>query len=334
MPTIFDVARQAGVGIGTVSRVLNGSSLVSTATRERVLDAMRALDYHPNTAARAFGQRRTATIELVVPLYARSFFLDVLHGIHAALAETPYRLLVHTVDDLMEAVHALEVCGQHANADGALLVWLTPTREFVERVTETQFPVVLLNASAPRLSSVATDHARAAETAVEYCFDLGHRRIALVDRPVDPYNLMGSGGICLSGYDRAMNRLGRGSLPGYVGTWPFSTAGGAAAGAEILDRPNPSTAVIVASDIQAIGFLEVARTRGVRVPDDISIVAYNDSEIAALQKLTTVQVPLAEMGRVAAQMLLDAIAQPGAEPVSTVLPTILARRGTCGPPRV
>src|SRR5918995_6083689 len=102
MPTIADVARKAGVGIGTASRVLNNSPLVSSATRERVLSAMQQLGYQPSRAARAFGRRRTHVLELLVPLYTRSFFLETLRGIEEALASTDYSLLVRTAANAEE----------------------------------------------------------------------------------------------------------------------------------------------------------------------------------------------------------------------------------------
>jgi DNA-binding LacI/PurR family transcriptional regulator len=333
MPTIFDVAREAGVGIGTVSRVLNSSPLVSELTRQRVLAAMHRLQYRPNAAARAFGRRRTATLELIVPLYARAFFLDLLRGVQHALAATPYTLVVHTVGSPQERARVLNECCVRASADGALLVWLTPTEAFVERVVATGFPVVLLNAVDARLWSVAVDHASAAASAVRYCLGLGHRRIGLVDRPADPYD-PASEGICRRGYQRALTAAGLPAVPAYQQLRELSAAGGATAVEALLNLPQPPTAVVAASEIQAVGILETARAHGWRVPADLSVVGYSDSELAEFLGLTTMQVPLQDLGHRATQLLLDVLTQPDAEPTTIYVPTQLLRRRTCSAPAV
>jgi DNA-binding LacI/PurR family transcriptional regulator len=332
MPTIFDVARAAGVGIGTVSRVLNDSPLVSDQTRQRVIDAMQRLRYRPSPAARAFGGRRTGTLELIVPLYTRSFFLETIRGCEEALADAAYTLAIRTVDTADDRARALDECCMRSDADGALLVWLAPTEDFVERISTTRFPVVLLNAVDPRLWSLAVDHEEAAANAVTYCLGLGHQRVGLVDRLGDPYDA-GGDGICRAGYERALLDAGRPVVPDYHAIWEFNASGGAAAADALLDLEEPPTAILAGSDVQAVGIVERARALGWRVPEDLSVVGYNDNDLAAFLGLTTVQVPVRDMGRAATQLLLDVIGQPEAEPMTTYLPTQLVRRRTCAPPR-
>src|SRR5437762_7183564 len=202
-PTINDVAREAGVGIGTVSRVLNGNPLVKAATRQKVLAAVERLGYRPSPAARAFGRRRTHILEMLVPLFAGGFFLDILRGVESALSHSPYTLLVRTLEDADDRQRVFSDCCARTSSDGVLVVWVPPTEHFIQRVADERFFTVLMNAVDRRLWSVAVNHDLAAEQAVRYCLERGHRRIALVDRAADPFDPV-SGGICERGYRQAL----------------------------------------------------------------------------------------------------------------------------------
>jgi DNA-binding LacI/PurR family transcriptional regulator len=145
MPTIGDVARAAGVGVGTVSRVLNNRPFVSERVRQRVQAAIEQLQYQPSRTARAFGRRRTHTLELLVPLFAGSFFLEVLSGVEAALDGSDYTLLVRTMERAEDRERAFDECCSRGRADGAMVLWTVPTGRFVERIAAEPFPTVLLN---------------------------------------------------------------------------------------------------------------------------------------------------------------------------------------------
>src|SRR5947199_4932207 len=123
MPTIMDVARDAGVGIGTVSRVINNSPLVSEAMRQRVLAVIERLGYQPSPIARAFGRRRTDKLDVLVPLFAQSFVLEILRGVEDSLADTDYALIVRTVQDAGERDRVFQECCVRGRTDGAFLVW-------------------------------------------------------------------------------------------------------------------------------------------------------------------------------------------------------------------
>src|SRR5947207_1553269 len=186
MPTIMDVAREAGVGIGTVSRVINSSPLVSEAMRQRVLAVIERLGYQPSPVARAFGRRRTDKLEVLVPLFAQSFVLEIMRGIDDALADTDCALIVRTAEDARQRDDVFSECCVRGRTDGALVIWMAPTDHFVQRLDVEQFPAVLLNSVHARLWSIGIDHDAAAEHAVSYCIGVGHRRVALVDRREDP----------------------------------------------------------------------------------------------------------------------------------------------------
>jgi DNA-binding LacI/PurR family transcriptional regulator len=330
-PTISDVARAAGVGIGTVSRVINRSPLVSAATRARVLAAIERLGYQPSSIARAFGRRTTHKLELLVPLFAAPFFLDIMRGVEEGLADSDYTLLVRTIDGPADRERVFSACCKRGRADGVLVVWTPPTEAFVERLASEALPAVLLNAESPNLLAVAVDHTAAAHRAVTYCAGLGHRRIALIDRFADPFATSGEG-VCQVGYRTALADGGLTQLPDYEHVVPLDPQAGSRAFATLQAQPQAPTAIVVGSDTQAIGVLDAARTAGLRVPRDVSIVGYNDNPIAAYLGLTTMRVPLRALGRLATEVLLAALSEPVAPPTTTYLPTELVVRRTCGPP--
>lgn len=330
-PTIADVARDAGVGIGTVSRVINHSPLVSQLTRQRVLAAIERLGYRPSGVARAFGGRRTYKLEVLVPLFAAPFFLEILSGLEDVLGDTDYTIVFHTVADARERERVLDACCQPGRADGVLVIWMPPTEAFLARVVEAALPTTLLNAVDSRVFSVAVDHTAAAQRAVTYCLGLGHRRVALIDRAADPFAATPPG-VCQAGYRLALADAGLAADPALE----VVTAVDARAGADGLERllalGEPPSAVVVASDTQAIGVLHSARERGWRVPRDLSIVGYNDTDVSQYLGLTTMRVPLRELGRKATEALLMGLVDSNLTPTTTYLPAELVVRKTCGPP--
>lgn len=331
MPTIEDVAREARVGVGTVSRVINASPLVSEARRKRVLAAIERLGYRPSSIARAFGSRRTRAIEVIVPMFLGPIFLQVLQGIQEALAENGHALLLRTVDSAEERDRAFEECCIRGRADGTLALWLVPSTALVDRMVAERFPVVLLNVSDDRFWSVGVDHDASARRAVEYCAGLGHRRIALVDRPEDVFDLDGAG-ICERGYRETVESRGLAVCDGYKQKTELSQAGGAAALKSLSELSEPPTAVIVSSEAQAIGVLQAAREHGLQVPADLSVVGYSDSAYAEYLGLTTIGVPVREIGREATRVLLGVMSEPASAPRTIMCQTKLLVRRTCGPP--
>jgi DNA-binding LacI/PurR family transcriptional regulator len=331
--TIADVAREAGVGIGTVSRVLNDSPLVSEATRARVLAVMERLGYQPSPIARAFGARRTHTLELVVSLFTRGHFVDILRGVEQALIDTVFRLLVRTVENETERERVFDECCGGGQSDGVLIVGMLPTDGLVARLAREGVPAVLVNVVDSRVWSVSVDHDLAAAEAVAYCLGLGHRRIALLDRAEDPLDSAGPG-LCQRGYRKALAEAGVSVPHAYEQRDSLSIASGAAALEAFVQLSQPPTAIVAASEVQAIGMLEAARRLGRAVPDEVSVVGYNDSEMAAYLGLTTMRVPLRELGRRATEVLLAALAEPEGVPRTSYLASELVRRRTCGVPRL
>jgi LacI family transcriptional regulator len=329
MVTIQDVAREAGVGVGTASRSMSGNPHVADDTRAHVLAVARRLGFRPSRIARAFSRGRTQTLEVLLPLTTQHFYVEVLRGIEQALSATEYSLLIRSIEQRTDRDRVLRAAGVRGRVDGALLVSLNPTRALINRMIEAALPLVLVDADHPRLPSVGVEHAAAATMAVRHLLELGHRRIALVDHHEDPFAPVYPDARH-RGYRAALAEAGLKARPEYEHVTDFSPQAGADALRRLLALRNPPTAVFAGSDSQAIGILEAARQAGRRVPDDLAVVGYNDVEVAAYLGLTTVHIPMREMGQYGVELLLQAVERPEALPERIVLPAELIVRRTSG----
>jgi LacI family transcriptional regulator len=330
-PTIVDVAREAGVGVGTASRALSGQPRVADATRARVLAAAERLGYRASVVARAFNKRRTQTLELVIPFIGRYLFLEILRGVEEVLADTDYSLVIRSVERASDRERVFGQCCTPSRADGVLIVSMLPPDRLVERLAVNRFPAVMIDTTSPLLPSVTVDYAMGEQLAVQHCVDLGHQRIALIDRPADPFGPLAPSPRLL-GYQQGMASAGLQVPDEYVQVVPFDPVASAAALTRLLSLREPPTAVLAGSDTQAMGVLDAARHHGVRVPEELSVVGFNDVELARYLGLTTVHVPMREVGRRGTHVLLSAIDGHDELPDSTTLPTELVVRQTCGAP--
>jgi DNA-binding LacI/PurR family transcriptional regulator len=332
LSTIRDVAREAGVGLGTVSRVLNGGANVSDATRNRIEETMRRLDYRPNLVARALSRRQSDVLEVIVPLVTREFYVEVLRGIEEALAPTTYALVIHTVERAQDRKRIFGAERELTRRDGILIASLTPPESFVDQLIEDGTPAVLIDGEHPRLPSVGVDHDDALRQVVAHLTASGRSRIALIDRADDPFG-PARASARQSGFRRALDAAGMPIDPELELIAGYSADGGRHAVEQLLDARPAIDAVIAGSDIQAIGAIDGIRARGLNVPDDIAAVGYNDIEVARYLDLATVQVPMRAMGRRATEILLAAI-EGNAEPASHAsFAAKLVVRGTAPAPK-
>ena len=326
-PTLDAVAAKAGVGRGTASRVLNGSPQVSPQAKAAVEAAITELGYVPNRAARTLVTQRTDSMALVVSesqerVFGEPFFAGVLRGINATLIETPLQLwlaMAASVQQRQRVEHHLTQ--QHV--DGVLLLSLHDDDSLPTLLRAREMPFVLGGRPArlePGDTFVDVDNEAGARKAVEYLLASGARRIVTVAGPQD----MGVGRARLAGYRAAMPG------PGLIEYGDFSEAGGLAAMRALLRRDPNLEAVFAASDLMASGALRALREAGLRVPQDVMLVGFEDAPVARQTEppLTTVYQPVEEMGRRMAELL---IAMIGREPVTdshVLLDTHLVRRAS------
>jgi DNA-binding LacI/PurR family transcriptional regulator len=307
LTTIARVAALAGVGVGTVSRVLNDSGAVSPGTRRRVQEAIDALDYEPNAAARALSTGRTLTIGVVAPFATRPSVVERLRGVARQLSEAGYQLVLLDVDRPEHLEGALRSVAIRGRCDGLLVISLPLQEHAIARVRAAGIPLVLVDRREPGVAGVHIDDEAGGRLGAEHLLELGHTRIAFLgDREDNPYGF-DSSARRRAGYEAALRDAGVAVDPELIATGPHGRATARALAAQLLALPTPPTATFAASDDQAVGVLDAADAAGVSVPGDLSVVGFDDVEIAAYVGLTTVAQPLEESGERGARLLLDAL---------------------------
>ena len=333
-PTLDQVAAHAGVGRGTVSRVINGSPQVSPEAREAVRKAIADLGYVPNRAARALVTRRTESVALVVSeseerLFGEPFFAGIVRGVSSALAETDMQLWLAMAQSSAERT-LIEPHLTDQHVDGVLLLSLHDDDPLPSVLARRGLPTVLggrpahmLNAVDNGLSYVDNDNAGGACAAVEFLLAQGRRRIAAIAGPQD----MAVGVARLRGYRAAMLSFANGNpTDRLVAYGDFSEASGAAAMERLLHYTPDLDAVFAASDLMAAGALRALHAHGRDVPGDVAVVGFEDSAVARQTQppLTTVHQAVEGMGREMVRLLLARIG--GGPAHSTVLDTHLVVR--------
>ncbi|MXM63396.1 substrate-binding domain-containing protein [Streptomyces sp. HUCO-GS316] len=311
-PTLEEVAARAGVGRGTVSRVINGSPRVSEATRAAVEAAVAELGYVPNTAARALAANRTDAIALVVPepetrFFAEPYFSDMLKGVGAELSDTEMQLLLIFAGSDKERRRLAQYLAAH-RVDGVLLVSVHADDPLPDLLAQLEIPAVI---SGPRsateaLASVDSDNYGGARSAVEHLLARGRREIAHITGRLDVYGAQRR----VDGYRDALTKAGRTVDEQLVEPGDFTEEGGRRAMTALLARRPSLDAVFAGSDVTAAGARQVLREAGRRIPEDVALVGYDDSAIARHMDppLTSVRQPIEEMGRSMIDLLLTEIA--------------------------
>lgn len=335
-PTLEEVAVRAGVGRGTVSRVINGSPRVSDATRAAVEAAVAELGYVPNTAARALAANRTDAIALVVPepetrFFAEPYFSDMLRGVGAAISETEMQLLLIFAGSDRERERLAQYLAAH-RVDGVLLVSTHADDPLPDLLAQLEIPAVISGprSAAETLTSVDSDNYGGGRQAVEHLLSRGRRKVAHITGRLDVYGAQRR----VDGYREALEAAGHEVDEALIEPGDFTEEGGRRAMTRLLSRCPDLDAVFAGSDVTAAGARQVLREQGRRIPEDVALVGYDDSAIARHMDppLTSVRQPIVEMGRAMIDLLLEEVAdrRPTASRVlerrRLVLPTELMTR--------
>jgi DNA-binding LacI/PurR family transcriptional regulator len=303
-PTIRDVARHAGVSSATVSRVLNDLPLVTGPTRERVLEAIDELDYRPSTAARGLTSGRWRAVGVVAPFFTSASAVERLGGVAERLAESQYSLVMHDVETLEQRAEALTAFARPDRIDGLLVISLPLADDEHAALEHDEFPIVLLDVSDASHPDLAIDDVHGGRLATEHLLAAGHARIGFVgDAPASPFGFTSSEDR-RRGYLRALREAGIEPLMELQQRGPHGRVEAQRLADRLLDLVDPPTAIFAASDMQAVGVMEAVRSRGLRMPDDVAVIGFDDVELAEIVGLTTVRQPLRESGRRGAELLL------------------------------
>jgi DNA-binding LacI/PurR family transcriptional regulator len=332
--TLSDVAARAGVSKATASRVLNGGFRVDPRTRDRVLAAMAELDYTPSALARRLSFGRTLTISVVTTFLTRPQAAERLRGVDAVLSDSEFDLVIYNVETVDKREQYLRGLATAQRTDGLLVISLPLRSEDAERLSSAAIPVVVVDAHAPAvegLPHVVGDDIGGGEAATRHLLELGHRRIAFLGDEFDnPFGFTSSRHRYI-GYEQALGAAGQAIAPDLVALGAHSRYEARELAARLLARDDRPSAIFAASDTQALGAISAAHEAGLRVPDDLSVVGYDDIEMAEYLELTTVRQRLFESGRIGAEMLLREIQTRSDTPPTAVLPPEVVVRGTTAP---
>jgi len=331
MVTIKDIAREIGMSASTVSRALSDSPLVNAATRERVHRVARRLGYERNEVARALVMGASGAVGLVVPDITNPFFSDIASGVGEIADRAGYGVILCNTSGRVDRELSYVRLMRRKRVDGLILCSTTIDAPYLQEVQRGRTPFILVSrlCSDASLSYVITNDRQGARLAVEHLIALGHERIGFIGGPRDVQ----------SSHDRFLEYIAvleENGCP-VVEAWhhfaEFTQAAGREAGGRLLALVERPTAVFAANDVTALGVLEVAEGMGLRIPEDLSLVGYDDISYASLPRiqLTTIAQPAVEMGQIAADWLFTRIASDDVPALQRVLTPRLVVRSTTGP---
>ncbi len=325
--TIYDIAREAGVSIATVSRVFNNNPSVSESTRRRVLELDKERGYHPKAFAQGLARRNTRTIMALVPMLSNYFFMEVLGGMQDRINDSEYDLHIFNIksftsaDDLYEQ---LEYVIRKGQADGYLLVSIHLREEQWKALQRYRTPMVLVDEFHTDYDSVSVDSVEGAYRATKFLLDSGYTKVGVIaaseaSKPIQERVAGYRKALAEAGYGPDEERIYRGDDTYRDG---FSEMGGYQAMLKILADPDGPDACFCTSDIQALGAMKALQDRQEEVP----LVSFDDIQIAQFLGLSTMRQPMYDMGALAIEKLLNRLEDPSKEPTHTVFSPELVLR--------
>jgi LacI family transcriptional regulator len=327
--TIVDVAREANVSLATVSRVVNSKGNVSPETRDRVMQAMTRTGYVVNRQARALAGGRYHVVGLLVPDLDTSYIGEILRGVDEELAAASYDLMLYTTHRRKTRESIFVSSLTQGMTDGLLVILPTNLDAYVDSIRRRNFPYVLIDHGGidDTGPSVGVTNRRGAIDAVSYLIELGHRRIGFITG----HQEMPCAVERLNGYREALASAGLPFDAALVAEGDFRSPLAYQRTRELMALAEPPTAIFASNDISAFSAMDAIRDLGLRIPDDVSVIGFDDIPAAASGNppLTTVRQPMAEMGKQATRMLFELIADPKQAVERIELPTELMVRSTC-----
>nr|BAU79606.1 transcriptional regulator, LacI family [Polymorphospora rubra] len=326
--TIYDVARRAGVSISTVSLAFNNPVRVTQSTLDRILAAADELSYLPKTEAVTRARRGVGRIGVMAPFTSYPSFARRLNGILRATRDLPWEIVVYDQGSAAATSPTLSTIPLTRRLDGLVIMSLPVDPKVAHRLVEQKLPTVLVDLEHPNFSSVAIADAEGGRIVAEHLHARGHTRLGCVTerKKGQPATLP----------QEARLDTFRSTLAGFGTQLPdsrirrvdYGVEPARRAAHELLDLPEPPTAIFAHDDLIAVGVLKAARERGLRVPDELAVVGFDDSDVAEPLGLTTVRQPLEESGTIAIQTLLDQLSDPDRSMRHIVLRLTLVERDT------
>lgn len=309
-PTIYDVARQSGVSISTISRVLNDPDKVNPETHKRVMDAIDLLGFVPRADARARALQNTDRIGVLTPFFTAPSFVQRLRGVASALSKANYELVIYPVDSMDHLQGYISSIPLMRNIDGLIIMSLSIGDQDAQRLSNSGMETVLIEYSHPQLNSILIDDTNGGRLVAQHLIKKGYKSFAFLG-DIEPPERFAIHPIKsrLTGFKQALQDAGFSLPKTYIRSAPYTALETRQAALELLSLPKPPRAIFAASDMQALSVMKVARQMGVRIPDDLALVGFDDIDVAEHVDLTTVRQHLDESGRLAAEILLSRIGE-------------------------
>jgi LacI family transcriptional regulator len=328
-PTIYTIAKGAGVSIASVSRAFNGSAGISDSTRERILQLAQELGYQPSASARSLATRTTETLALVLPQISGPYFSELIRGAESVTRAQHYHLLVYSSVEAGEEDPLLRLLP--ARTDGIILGTRFVTDRYIHWLHSQGVPFLAFGRTIPGIetSRVRPENEPGAYTLTRHLLEVhGCRRIAFISGPPDQPHSQER----LAGYTRALAEWGIRPAPEWIAAGNFDEASGYAAVQQLLDLPQRPQAIFAGNDQMAVGVMAAASERGLRVPEDLAVVGFDDIPTARYLQpaLTTINLAIFEQGVKSVELLIERITDPDLPARTVTIPTTLVVRRSCG----
>ncbi|MFZ5351539.1 MAG: LacI family DNA-binding transcriptional regulator [Bacillota bacterium] len=329
--TIKDVAKAAGVDPSTVSRVIADNPRISQKTKEKVLQVMNELDFHPNAIARSLANRSTQTIGVIMPnsseqVFVNPFFTEVMRGISMSALKKGYNVLFSTGSNTEEEYKSTKRLVNEKRVDGLILLTSRVGDKTIEELMKKKFPFVVVGKPTKNenINWVDNNNSEAGYTATEHLIKQGHKAIGFIGGEFS-YVFMGER---FRGYKKALDVYGIEFSKDYLALEEFLEEGGYRAMKKLMAVNKRMTAAVVADDLMAFGVMRAIREEGLRIPNDIAVVGFNDTPLARYvdPPLTSVEIFVFELGYNAAEILINQLEQEDEQKKHIIIPTRLIER--------
>ena len=334
MPTLKDVAKKSGVAIGTASAVINNCPWVSQETRNRVLQAINELNYQPNQLARNLRTQKTNTIGLIVPDITNPFFPQIIRSIDASARKCDYLvILCDSNEDYQIGIETFKVL-LDKKVDGIILIGgVVPKKELIKYLSDKHPLIVVIERDygIPEIATVAVDAIKGGYTATKHLLDLGYTEVGIITGPLNDDFYQGSFGR-YEGYQMALKEHNIAFNPSLVKQGDFTFEGGYNAMKQFLTETPQIRAIFAFNDLMAIGAIMAIKEQGLKIPEDIAVVGYDDIPDASYTSpaLTTIRLPQKKLGTLAVEILINHLKGKHDSSLKKILSTELIIRQSCG----
>jgi len=327
-PTIYDVAKKAGLSISTVSRVLNNSRLANDATRRKVMSAVRQLGFVPKAEASIRARKHGGSIGVVLPFFTSPSYVQRMRGVATGLSGCEFELAVYSVRDRSQLNGYLDVLPLWRRLDGLILMSMPLDEKRTAHLQTHGMEVVCMEFGNSHFCSIEVENLEGGRMAARHLIERGRRRFAFIGEVGIPDHIIHLSDLRLQGYVQGLRQAGFDLPDAYISRRPYSREGVVEQASEILDRKPSPDAVFAYSDLHAADILKVARRRGLRVPEDLSVIGFDGTDLADFLEMTTIDQQLDESGRLAAELLMSRIREHGRPPQSIRLQLKVIVRGS------